>query len=102
MIRRRLSTRVLTALAFMIAAAAGPKAAETLHYAPNGNFGQDGSFAPATAGFNVADVNHIDQPKSLPPGAKGLVWVGQCNGVDAAFLARVRPFVGDPGIPGSS
>jgi hypothetical protein len=67
----------------------------TLHFASNGNFDAAGSYLPAAAGFNLADVNSPAQMDSLPDGVKGLVWVGQCNGVDAKFLDTVRPFIGN-------
>lgn len=67
----------------------------TLHFASNGNFDAAGSYLPAAAGFNLADVNSPAQVDSLPDGVKGLVWVGQCNGVDAKFQDIVRPFIGN-------
>ena len=66
-----------------------------LHYASNGNFSPSGSYLPGAIGFNLADVSNVAQLKSLPDGVKGLVWVGQCNGVDARFLNTVRPYIGN-------
>jgi hypothetical protein len=65
------------------------------HYAPNGNFGSNGSYLPGADGFNLADVSSVGTLNSLPAGVKGLVWVGQCNGADSAFIATVRPFIGN-------
>ncbi len=67
----------------------------TLHFASNSNFDAAGSYLPAAAGFNLADVNSPAQVDSLPEGVKGLVWVGQCNGADAKFQDTVRPFIGN-------
>lgn len=67
----------------------------TLHFASNGNFDATGSYLPAAAGFNLADVNSPAQVDSLPDGVKGLVWVGQCNGADARFQDTIRPFIGN-------
>lgn len=66
-----------------------------LHYAPNGNIGSNGSYLPGADGFNMADISDVDTLNSLPAGVKGLVWVGLCNGADAAFTATVRPFIGN-------
>ena len=63
-----------------------------LHFAPNGNFDATGRYVPASAGFNLADVSSPAQLGSLPPGVKGLVWVGQCHGADAAFAATIEPY----------
>lgn len=40
---------------------------------------------------NLANVGSVTQLESLPNGVKALVWVGQCQGVDAAFLKTARP-----------
>jgi hypothetical protein len=63
-----------------------------LHYAPNGNFGPRGDYLPGDVGFNLADVNSVDQIDGLEVGVKGLVWIGQCNGVDGKFLRTVQPY----------
>ncbi len=72
---------------------AGPQSA--LHYALQGNFDSGGNYLPGSIGFNLADVNSVAQLDSLPDGVKGLVWVGQCNGVDTTFLHTVRPYIGN-------
>ncbi len=76
----------------------GPQSA--LHVALNGNFNSAGSYLPGSVGFNMADVSNVAQLDSLPDGIKGLVWVGQCNGVDATFLRTVRPFIGNARVFG--
>jgi hypothetical protein len=76
----------------------GPKT--NLHYAPNHNFDSRNHFVPGNSGFNLADVSNITQVNALDAGVKGLVWVGQCNGVDKRFLATVRPFIGNPRVFG--
>jgi hypothetical protein len=88
----------------MLGAAPGtPANAEpysALHFAANGNFGADGTYLPGAIGFNLADVSSASQLDSLPPGVKGLAWVGQCHGVDAAFIKTVRPYIGNPRLFG--
>jgi hypothetical protein len=72
---------------------AGPQT--TLHSALNGNFDSGGNYLPGSVGFNLADVSNVAQLDSVPDGVKGLVWVGQCNGVDTTFLRTVWPFIGN-------
>jgi hypothetical protein len=55
---------------------------------------------PGKAGFNLADVDSAQKLDSLPPGVKGLAWVGQCGGVDTLFLKTARAFVGNPNLFG--
>lgn len=71
-----------------------------LHYAPNGNFDASGIFLPAKLGFNLADVRSVGQLDALPNQVKGLAWIGQCNGADAAFRDTVRPYIGNPRLFG--
>jgi hypothetical protein len=70
------------------------------HFAANGNFGARGQYLPGKAGFNLADVNSLAELNSLPAGVKGLVWVGQCSGVDGRFIQTVTPFIGNPKLFG--
>jgi hypothetical protein len=65
----------------------------TRHYAPNGNFDANGDYLPGADGFNLADASNVGTLNSLPAGVMGLVWVGQCNGVDATFTATIQPFI---------
>jgi hypothetical protein len=71
-----------------------------IHYAPNGNFSSNGSYLPGAYGFNLADVSSVGGLNSLPNGVKGLVWLGLCNGADAAFISTVSPFIGNPKLYG--
>jgi hypothetical protein len=80
-------------LAFDVPARAQPRT--TLHYAANGNFNSKGDYLPGAVGFNLADVSNVRQLNSLPEGVKGLVWLGQCKGVNTGFLADVRPYIGN-------
>jgi hypothetical protein len=64
-----------------------------LHYAPNHNF-SGGTYVPAKAGFNLADVSDVGQLRALPAGVPGLIWIGQCSGVDARFIATITPYIG--------
>ncbi len=72
----------------------------TLHYAPNHNFALDGSFLPADAGFNLADVSRLRELKQLKPDDRALVWVGRCGGVDEDFLRIVRAYAGSQNLFG--
>ena len=74
--------------------------AKPLHYAANGNFDKQGNYLPGRAGFNLADVSHVGQLKSLVAGEKALVWVGLCNGADEHFIKKVTPFIGDSRVFG--
>jgi hypothetical protein len=85
---------------FCIALGAPAVDAAGLHFASTGNFDSNGTYLPAEAGFNLADVNSVGQLDFLPAGVKGLVWVGQCNGVDGPFLEKVGPYVGNPNLFG--
>jgi hypothetical protein len=82
------------------AASSGSAPPELLHYSPNHNFDGAGMYTPASAGFNVADVDEPRRLNALPDGVKALVWVGMCDGVTPQFLARVRPFIGDQRVFG--
>jgi hypothetical protein len=79
-------------LVFDVSTRAAPQSA--FHYAPNGNFDLHRNYLPGAIGFDLADVSDVTQLNSLPDGAKALVWIGRCNGVDSTFLKTVRPFIG--------
>jgi hypothetical protein len=66
-----------------------------LHYAPNHDFAPDGSFLPAGARFNLADVSRLRESRPLTPGGRTLVWIGRCGGVDRDFLRIVRAYAGN-------
>ncbi len=72
----------------------------TLHYAPNRNFDGQGHWKPAAAGFDLADVSTLQQSRLLPRGVKALVWVGRCDGADAAFIATVSAYAREKNIFG--
>src|SRR5262249_22613942 len=76
-------------VALDVPAVAAPKT--PLHHAPNRNFDLRGNYLPGRVGFNLADVSSVAQLNSLPNGVKGLVWVGQCKGVDPTFIRTVTP-----------
>lgn len=96
---------VTLALAFVVQglAAGGSVRAEqsrTRHFASNGNFDRNGTFAPARAGFDIADVSSLSELDRLPEGVKGLVWLGQCRGADATFRNSVQRFIDNPKLYG--
>ncbi len=90
----RLVILAAAALSLMFVRTPAASFGKTLHYAPNRNFSLDGVFLPAGAGFNLADVSKPDEFRQLRQGNRALVWVGQCQGVDQAFLRIVSPYVG--------
>jgi hypothetical protein len=71
----------------------------SLHYAANGNL-VNNQYAPGADGFNLADVSSLSALDSLPTGVKGLIWLGNSNGADAAFQSAVNQYVGDPKLYG--
>ena len=72
----------------------------TLHYAPNHNFDASGTWRPAAAGFNLADITDPGQLRDLPVGVKGLVWISLCAGADRRFVATLTPYMQEKGIFG--
>ena len=70
-----------------------------LHYTANGNF-VNGVYAPGADGFNLADVSSVSELNALPPGVKGLVYLGLTNGADANFQATVSAFKNNPNLYG--
>lgn len=76
-----------------------PQTITTLHYASNSNFA-NGSFAPASAGYNLADVASVSDLSELPVGTRALVYLGLCGGASTAFVNAVEPFVGQPQVFG--
>jgi hypothetical protein len=67
-----------------------------LHYASGNDINSNGG----AMGYNLADINSVAELNALPAGAKGLVWLGLCNGVDANFVNKVTPFIGNPKLYG--
>jgi FG-GAP-like repeat len=70
-----------------------------LHYTANGNF-VNGVYAPGADGFNLADVSSVAELNALPPGVKGLVYLGLTNGADANFQVTVSAFKNNPNLYG--
>jgi Ca2+-binding RTX toxin-like protein len=67
----------------------------TLHYTSGGS-----AAAVAAAGFNLVDVQTVEQLNALPEGTMGLIWLDEGSGVTASFLAKVTPFIGNPKLFG--
>src|SRR5690349_6143236 len=74
-------------------------ASGTLHYTANGVFSGSG-FVPEALGFNVVDVESTWDATHLPAGTQGMVWLGLCDGADAAFVRAVTPYLGEPRVFG--
>ncbi|WP_246674761.1 hypothetical protein [Mesorhizobium sp. B4-1-3] len=68
---------------------------KTLHYTSGGP-----GAAIATAGFDLADVQSVEQLNALPAGMKGLIWLNESSGVTPRFIDRVKPFIGNPRLFG--
>lgn len=84
-------------------AAARPEPTEAtrmLHYAPNHNFDKNGTYTPARAGFNVADVSQTHDLAAVGPDISVLVWVGLCHGVDETFMRIVNAYAQTPRLFG--
>ena len=67
----------------------------TLHYTSNGSAAEVVPF-----GFNLIDVQSVEELDELPTGTKGLVWLDEGDGVTASFVAKVTPFIGHPKLFG--
>ncbi len=96
----RLMPIVLLIAGCVVGALAQGTRTTNLHYAPNHNFDAESNYLPGEIGFNLADIGNVQQLDSLPNGSEGLVWIGQCEGVNATFLKAVEPFVGKPKVFG--
>jgi hypothetical protein len=77
-----------------------PQQQRVQHFAPNANFNAKGDFLPAKAGFDIADVSSRHELDLLPDGVKGLVWIGQCDGVDTKFETLARAVIDHPKLFG--
>jgi hypothetical protein len=79
-----------------------PWPATSLHYTPNGNFGQTGQYLPRTDGFNLADVKVYQKSylAYLPAGVKALVYLQDCGGATGSFQNQVKPFIGSSQVWG--
>jgi len=51
-------------------------------------------------GFNLADVQSVNELNELPNGILGLVWLGLCNGTDSTFISMVKQFQGNKKLYG--
>ena len=74
--------------------------ARALHYTPNHNIASNGTYTPARAGFNVADISNRQELSALGPDIRVLVWVGLCHGVDEAFMSIVNAYAQTPHLFG--
>lgn len=72
----------------------------TLHYTAGNNFNAQGAYAPAAAGFNLADVSSVDEVNALPTGVKGMVYLDQGDGVTQSFIDALKPYVGNSNVYG--
>jgi len=72
----------------------------TLHFASGDNLNSQGDFTPAKAGFNLADVQSVDQLNALPDGVQGLIWLDKSDGVTSDFIDAVKPYIGNPKVFG--
>ncbi|WP_434721510.1 calcium-binding protein [Mesorhizobium sp. RIZ17] len=69
----------------------------TLHYT-SGSGGLGTTIA--ADGFNLVDVQSVDQLNALPAGSKGLVWLDEYSGTTSSFIQKVTPFIGNPNLFG--
>lgn len=72
----------------------------TLHYTAGGGIESNGQFAAGQYGFNLADVQSLEQLNALPAGVKGLVWLDQAKGVTADFINEMKQYIGNPKVYG--
>jgi hypothetical protein len=96
------SAAAVPARAAAVPASSVPWPVTSLHYAPNGNFGQSGEYLPGADGFNLADIDIPSKSRldSLPTGLRGLVYLGDCGGATPSFQSAVDAFAGDPRLFG--
>lgn len=67
----------------------------TLHYTAGDNINAQGTYTPAAAGFNLADVSSVDELNALPAGVKGMVYLNQGDGVTQSFIDALKPYIGN-------
>lgn len=95
----RMSKLCISALLIILICGQSTLSAEehdkTLHYTSGGS-----GAAIVTAGFNLADVQYVEQLNALPAGVKGLIWLDESSGVTPRFIAKVKPFIGNPRLFG--
>ncbi|TIS80391.1 MAG: calcium-binding protein [Mesorhizobium sp.] len=66
-----------------------------LHFAAGGS-----ATEVASAGFNLVDVQTVEQVNELPDGMKAMVWLNEGEGVTQSFIDKVTPFLGNPKVYG--
>ncbi|MBS3650044.1 calcium-binding protein [Pseudaminobacter sp. 19-2017] len=62
----------------------------TLHYTSGGSAAEIG-----TAGFNLVDVQSVEELNALPDGMMGLVWLDEVDGATSSFRDKVDAFKGN-------
>ncbi|CEJ12264.1 hypothetical protein BN1110_02561 [bacterium YEK0313] len=67
----------------------------TLHYVAGGGIESNGTYSAGSFGFNLADVQSVEQLNSLPEGTKGLVWLDKAEGVTSDFINTVYQYIGN-------
>lgn len=67
----------------------------TMHYVAGGGIESNGTYAAGSAGFNLADVQSLEQLNALPEGTKGLVWLDKAEGVTSDFIKNVSQYIGN-------
>jgi hypothetical protein len=72
----------------------------TLHYTAGNNITAQGTYAPAAAGFNLADVSSVSELNALPAGVQGMIYLDQGSGVTQSFMDAVKPYIGNPKVYG--
>lgn len=72
----------------------------TLHYTAGNNISAQGTYAPAAAGFNLADVSSVSELNALPTGVQGMIYLDQGSGVTQSFMDAVKPYIGNPKVYG--
>lgn len=67
----------------------------TMHYVAGGGIENNGQYTAGTVGFNLADVQSLEQLNALPEGTKGLVWLDKAEGVTSEFIQNVSQYIGN-------
>jgi hypothetical protein len=66
-----------------------------MHYVAGGGIESSGQYTAGAAGFNLADVQSLEQLNALPEGTKGLVWLDKAEGVTTEFINKVSQYIGN-------
>lgn len=67
----------------------------TMHYVAGGGIESNGTYSAGSAGFNLADVQSLEQLNALPEGTKGLVWLDTAEGVTSDFINNISQYIGN-------